>query len=416
MLILAKRPIHPFAPDLHSCNAAPQSRRRSPPSPSGAGVLALVALSLGATAACAGTSNAAAARPGTPGADDVRTIPPPKTPLPPASATVGVTRFSFIAYGDTRGRLDGLALQHEHGLVVASMLRTIKDRASGPDAIRFVVSSGDAVLDGTSAQQWNTSFIDVAARLTAEGDVPIFPAAGNHDVAPSKELNASGRREGLGHFLSAFGALIPPDGSPLRLAGYPTYATGYGNTFLLVLDSNIADDPAQYAWVSGRLAELDRARYPNIVVAVHHPALSSGPHGGAIVQPQAGVLRARYLPLFRKHHVRLVLAGHEHFFEHWVERYQDASGHGFRLDEVVSGGGGAPPYAYQGEPDLRDYLKSGAAEKLAVEHLARPEMNAWENPYHYVVVHVDGTRLRIEVVGVDAGRDFQPYRSRETEL
>ena len=327
-----------------------------------------------------------------------------------------MTRFSFIAYGDTRGRLDGQALQHEHGLVVASMLRTIQERAGGPDAIRFVVSSGDAVLDGASAQQWNASFIDVASRLTLEGDVPIFPAAGNHDVAQARTLEAPVRREALGHFLAAFGALLPPDGAPLRLAGYPTYAIGYGNTFVLVLDSNVADDPTQYAWAAARLAELDRARYLNVVVVLHHPALSSGPHGAAIVQPPAAALRARYRPLFRKHHVRLVLAGHEHFFEHWVERYQDASGQPGRLDEVVSGGGGAPPYGYRGEPDLRDYLKAGAAEKLAVEHLVRPGMNAWENPYHYVVVHVDGARLRIEVIGVDAGRDFQPYRSREADL
>jgi hypothetical protein len=122
------------------------------------------------------------------------------------------------------------------------------------------------------------------------------------------------------------------------------------------------------------------------------------------------------MPLFRQHHVALVVAGHEHLFEHWVERYQDAAGRPGRIDQLVSGGGGAPLYPYRGEPDLRAYLKEGAAEKVAVEHLVRPAMNAWENPYHYVVVHVDGERLRVEVIGVDAGADFQPYRSRTADL
>ena len=53
--------------------------------------------------------------------------------------------------------------------------------------------------------------------------------------------------------------------------------------------------------------------------------------------------------MFRQYHVRLLLTGHEHLFEHWVERYVDASGP-HRMDEIVSGGGGAPLYAYVGEP------------------------------------------------------------------
>jgi hypothetical protein len=38
------------------------------------------------------------------------------------------------------------------------------------------------------------------------------------------------------------------------------------------------------------------------------------------------------------------------------------------------------------------------------------------NPYHYVVVEVDGAGLRLEVVGVDWGRDYQPYRSNRANL
>jgi hypothetical protein len=34
-----------------------------------------------------------------------------------------------------------------------------------------------------------------------------------------------------------------------------------------------------------------------------------------------------------------------------------------------------------------------------------------DNPYHYLVVHVDGDRLWFDVVGVDWGTGFQPYRS-----
>ena len=103
-------------------------------------------------------------------------------------------------------------------------------------------------------------------------------------------------------------------------------------------------------------------------------------------------------------------------FEHWIERYEDAKGGKYRLDHITPGGGGAPLYFYRGEPDLREYVKTNEAEKVSLEHIVRPGMNAGDNPYHYVLVQVEGDRIRIEVIGVDWGRTFQPYRSNATEL
>jgi hypothetical protein len=74
-------------------------------------------------------------------------------------------------------------------------------------------------------------------------------------------------------------------------------------------------------------------------------------------------LRSRYMPLFNTNHVRAVFSGHEHLFEHWVERYSDSTGPR-RMDLVVSGGGGAPIYAYTGEPDISYFLKANEASKI----------------------------------------------------
>jgi hypothetical protein len=348
--------------------------------------------------------------------DSVRPITGPATPLPPEAATAGITRFSFIAYGDTRGRFDGEVLQYEHLLLVRSMLANIAARAKGPDPIRFVTWSGDAVVNGREAKQWNVSFVDVVQRLVTQGNVPYFPAAGNHDVTSTLDVNDATRRVGLNHFLEAFGGMVPREGSPRRLDGYPTYAVGYGNTFILAIDSNIGGDSVQLAWVRRQLEGLDRARYRHVAVILHHPAYSSGPHGGANLEPQSLALRTLYMPLFRRHGVALMLAGHEHFFEHFAESWRGPNGERRRLDQVVSGGGGAPQYAYRGEPNLADYLRQGAADSVRVDHLVRPAMNPWENPYHYLIVHVDGDRLSVEVVGVDGGAGWQPYRSNRIGL
>ena len=349
-------------------------------------------------------------------AESVLAIAPPRTPLPSEAASAGVTRFSFIAYGDTRGRRDGTDLQYEHSLIVESMLRTIRSLADGPDPVRFVLQSGDAVVNGRNARQWNASFVGLINRLTTEGGVPYFLAPGNHDVTSAAALDAPGRREGLRNYLSAMEQLIPPNGATRRLAGYPTYAVGYGNTFVIAFDSNIAEDSTQLDWVRRQLEGLDRRRYTHVVAFFHHPAYSSGPHGGAIIERPTAAVRARYMPLFRAHNVDLLFVGHEHFFEHWVERWRDAQGRRRRMDQIVSGGGGAPLYGYRGEPDLREYVAAGARDSVRVEHLVRPGMEPGENAYHYLVVHVDGDRVWVDVVGVDWGRDYKPYRSSRATL
>ena len=340
--------------------------------------------------------------------DSVSPIKPPRTPLPSESATARITKFSFISYGDTRGRHDGTAIQAEHAMVIESMLSTIRRVAGTPDAIRFVLQSGDAVVNGSVPSQLTVSYLPLINRLTQEGGVPYFLAVGNHDVGNSIDLADPRRVSGLRNYFAANAKLIPAEGSPRRLSGYPTFAFGYGNTLFIALDSNIPDDDTQFTWVRSRLQKLDRRRYKNIVVFFHHPPFSSGPHGGATLERQAASIRLTWMPLFRLYHVKLLLTGHEHFYEHWVERWVDASGP-HRMDEIITAGGGAPLYKYTGEPDLTDYLASGSANTVALEHLVRPSPDSAGNPYHYVVVHVDGEKISLDVVGVDWGTGFKPY-------
>src|SRR5215471_11299643 len=102
----------------------------------------------------------------------VRPIEPPAKPLPTEAASAGITRFSFIAYGDTRSSGtpnvpgDGDIVQPEHSRLVDRMLATVEKRASSPFPIRFVLQSGDAVLRGQEGNMWNVSFSPIIERLT----------------------------------------------------------------------------------------------------------------------------------------------------------------------------------------------------------------------------------------------------------
>jgi hypothetical protein len=336
----------------------------------------------------------------------IEAITGPRNPLPSEAATARVTKFSFIVYGDTRNSNDGVIPQKVHGQVVDSVLQTIRALAKGPDPVRFVLQTGDAVVSGQSSQQLNVSFLPIINRITTDAGLPYFLAAGNHDVTGAADLKSPGRVTGLANMLGANRNLIPAEGTPRRLAGYPTYAFGFGNTFFLAFDSNIAADSTQFAWVRAQLEGLDRRRFPNIIVFCHHPAYSSGPHGGVRIEPPTQAIRERYMPLLRRHHVRLLLVGHEHLFDQWLEYYRDASGT-HRIDEFVTGGGGAPLYVYTGEPDVSAYLAAGAEQQVRLTHIRPPAADTAQNPHHYLVVHVNGTAIRVEAVGVTG--PFSPF-------
>jgi hypothetical protein len=335
-----------------------------------------------------------------------------------------VTRFSFLAYGDTRtggGTPNDLdAPNPEHTLVMDGMLAKIRALAPTPFPVRFVLQSGDGVLRGVEGARWNNGFTPVIERLTKGANIPYFFSAGNHDVTSGPPGDPQ-RSIGLHNTLSAIWRLIPPEGSPRRLNGYPTYAFGYGNAFFIALDSDIAQDTTQASWVANQLEHLDRGRYVHVIAFFHHPPYSSGPHSGASADPVPGTgvkapdrveasstaIRTLYMPMFRKHHVRMVVAGHEHLFDHFVERYDD-QGVSYRLDTIVTGGGGAPTYVYNGEPDLRAYQTAGGTANVRVEHLMKPGSTIADNPHHFVVIQVDGDKLSLEVIAA-GGAPYTPY-------
>jgi hypothetical protein len=339
-----------------------------------------------------------------------RPIDPGSVRLPPEADSGNQTKFSFIAYGDTRGPADGVRLQPAHSDVVNRILAAVPDQEQAGFPVRFIVQSGDAVVAGQYGNQWNVSFNPLIERLIHDGQLPYLFAVGNHDVG-GMPVHSAERDAGLKNTAAAMARLWPAEGTSRRLAGYPTFGFGYGRYFFIVLDSNIASDPVQFAWVKRQLETLDRQRFRHIVALFHHPPLTSGPHGGPLVEPQAQALRRMYLPLFRTHHVRMTITGHDHLYDHFIERYDDGSGT-HRIDHIVSGGGGAPIYSYRGEQDLQLYAATAAPLQVRVEHPVRPGVREADNPHHFLIFEVDGDRLWLQVVTTVAA----PFQTQPTKI
>ena len=171
------------------------------------------------------------------------------------------------------------------------------------NAAQLLVTLGDNDYTERSSafrENWRSSF----GWLSPAG-VAVAGVLGNHDLRVER-----GRYE--------FATLGMPG---------PTYRRRVGLVEVFVLDSNNVGD-AQTRWLE---SALRRSQAPWKVVAVHHPAWTCGGHlrDDAIV--------ARWVPLFERYRVRLVLAGHDHNYQRFVARRG--------VTYVVHGGGSGRFYA-----------------------------------------------------------------------
>jgi predicted phosphodiesterase len=144
----------------------------------------------------------------------------------------------------------------------------------------FVIMLGDNMYGSERPQDYAKKFETPYAPLL-QGKVEFYAALGNHDDQNQrfyKPFNLNGER-------------------------YHTFKKGSVRFF--VLDSNYMD-PDQVKWLE---RELQASGSDWKIPYFHHPLYSSGQHGSQVE------LRAIIEPLFVKHGVDAVFAGHEHFYE-----------------------------------------------------------------------------------------------------
>ena len=162
-----------------------------------------------------------------------------------------------------------------------------------PD-IDFILLAGDLVDRGNERTNWDHFF------LRADGvfdRVPLMPCAGNHEY-----LDMGPR------LYRAFFEL--PRNGPKGIDPGLVYHFECGDACVAVLDSTLAVcDPIQ----ARRQAEWLDATFENSkaswkFVLFHHPVYPSHPWR------DTPALREHWVPIFDKHHVDLVLQGHDHAY------------------------------------------------------------------------------------------------------
>lgn len=195
----------------------------------------------------------------------------------------------FIAYGDSRGVWDNWIFA---GIVA--------------DAIEkehpfFVLHTGDIVNNGKESDEW----IDFFSVSNFIHNSTLYPVLGNH--------------ENYGEYYFKYFSL--PNNELW-------YSFNSGPVHFVGLDSNNRNSfrLSQIIWLVKDLRVNDK---PFTVVFFHYPPYSSGNHGSI------KHLRWIWGNIFKFFNVDIVFNGHDHSYER---------GKVGRVNYVVTGGGGAPPY------------------------------------------------------------------------
>ncbi|MBN1945264.1 MAG: metallophosphoesterase [Bradymonadales bacterium] len=282
--------------------------------------------------------------------------------------------------GDNRPDVDWLPQFHWNPILSETV-------SNAPD---LLVHTGDLVKTGNEAAQWIT-FLESSDPLLST--VPFMATIGNHDDGPTDGDGA--------HYNQVFSF---PVNEVTGTEDY--YYFTYGDALFVSLSTQTfyqGETPFQQQaeWLDRVLTENPRTWK---FVYLHHPPYTSHREfdlGFTEIQfnhpPNEQSQNAALIPVFDRHHVDIVFAGHNHYYERFAPLRQGSQPEEGTLAEgfadgtayVITGGGGALTYddfdILGITIDLVDWVcgSSTGSEVCSGRH-------------HYVLMKIEGPTLTYE--------------------
>jgi 3',5'-cyclic AMP phosphodiesterase CpdA len=200
----------------------------------------------------------------------------------------------------------------------------------------FVLMMGDNMYGSENARDFQRKF-EIPYKPVLDKGVKFYASLGNHDSTNQrmyKLFNMGGER-------------------------FYTFRPKQGIRFF-ALDSNYMDR-TQLQWLE---KELTASGSDWKIMFFHHPIYSSGGRHGSDT-----ALRDQLEPLFLKHGVDVVMAGHEHFYE----RLKPQKG----IHYFISGGAGK--------------LRRGDVGGTYTE-------KAFDDGFHFMILEIDGDQMHFQTI------------------
>ncbi|MBM4355844.1 MAG: metallophosphoesterase family protein [Deltaproteobacteria bacterium] len=243
--------------------------------------------------------------------------------------------FRFAAFGDNRPDMDWVPQFHWNPILAETV----------EAAPAFLLHTGDIVKDGKDTNQWNTFFENSHPYLA---EIPLMACPGNHDDGPAPgdganynqlfafPRNSYGSTEDFYYF--TYGDAIFVSLSTISYeGGNPPFSDQAA-----WLDQVLTDNPRKWKFVFLHPPPYtSHAKFDLIWTQVefNHP-------------PNENQQNEALVPVFDKHHVDIVFAGHNHYYERLGPMVggpkpdQGVPVGGFALGTVyvITGGAGAMVY------------------------------------------------------------------------
>ncbi len=209
-------------------------------------------------------------------------------------------KFTFIAYGDTRGSAS------IHSSLASKFL------AHSP---AFIIHGGDLVRSGRFESQVQDKFFNPLRKVICK--VPFWATRGNHD----------GRESDFLQYFSFPG-------------GRTYYSFDYANAHFICLDSYKSEK--MYQWCKKDLAG-SKADWK--IVFFHVPMYNAGGHSSS-------AWRGKMLRAFHKYGVDVVFAADSHLYERFYPIRPASYKKAKPITHIVTAGGSAPLYSTTSHPYL----------------------------------------------------------------
>ena len=279
------------------------------------------------------------------------------------------------------------------------VLNQIYEEVSRGD-IDFIVHTGDMVQNGTYHRQWEDFLIETAVEKPVMKLVPYYPTPGNHDrpnekvygrhnydaVFPNSRFYTKKFKDVIIIFLES-GVLFDQKGDFSSLTVQDSLYRKYIVS---------GPDSKKPSWLEEQLASAQE-KYK--IILIHHPLFSYGKHSrdwdttwGLNLKQK----RKEITQLFKEYKVQLIIAGHEHYYEHNVLKFV-SEGKDYNMHILVTGGGGTPVRSLVSLRKVNKWLERDMHDGYEVDMVNRAE------EYHYCIVSVSENGINIEVVSVEGG-------------
>jgi len=255
------------------------------------------------------------------------------------------------------------------GKIINDAIQYVQDTTQPPSELQGIILTGDYVSNGSDPAGWET----FRTAYTSTFTYPLYPCPGNHDT---ELFDLAYKR------WNYYETFMKPR----------WYSVDIGNIHLVSLDSNVSRNPLspvlvlldsiQLHWFK---KDLKNNAGKFTIVIWHAPAYTSHPaegkgHGSDLF------MRCRYVPVCEAFGVKLVLCGHNHWYERTLP-IKNGSVSDEGITYVTSGGGGAN--LYPAAVEQKDKLKDKQGNILSAVNVSA---------YHFCVLSVSATAVTVKAV------------------